>query len=207
MQNPRHKNRLIVSIALWGVLANPVSAAVISQYQPGLASGGNAQDPGQSLTTPSGGSGWDQITFNFYHNETGASYAIGTLYLLSQAYAGTPQDLSPQTVGYIASATGDGSSYSFAPTIVLEPDTQYFFFADLGLPSGNSTNISSEFGGTFSGGDSYGSANGNSNFTVRPFDIAFSLSGISVSPIPEPATACLALIVPAMFVLRRRKKD
>jgi hypothetical protein len=204
MQNHLHKNRLIVPM-LWGVLASPVSAVVISQYQPGLASGGTAQAPGQSLTTPSGGSGWDQIRFRFYHNETGASYAIGTIYLLNQAYAGTPQDLSSATVGYIAEASGDGSSYTFAPTLVLEPDTQYFIFADLELSSGSTTHVSSESGGTFSGGGSYGAANGNGNFTARPFDIAFSLEGMTV--IPEPEVAFLALLGSLTLGLRRREKS
>ena len=204
MQDNRHRNSSIIPMLVWGVLVSPVSAVVISQYQPGLASGGNAQAPGQSLTTPSVEASWSQLTFRFYHNETGASYAVGTIYLLDQAYAGTPQALSSSTAGYIAAASSDGSTYTFPPVIELEPNTQYFFYADLGLSAGSSTQISSQSGGTFSGGDSYGAANGNGNFALRPFDIAFSLEGTAL--VPEPGAALLSLIAPMVIGLRRRRK-
>jgi hypothetical protein len=170
-------------LALLACVVNSAGAAVIQSHNVGGTGGGNAQDPGLSLVTPPGGP-WTNITFNWYRAGTGASYAIGNLYLLSQNYTGTPQALSSSTTGYIAHATGGGTVYTFASGITLQANTTYYFFADLGLSSGASTEVSS--GGTdLANVQSYGAGNGNLDFVTRPFDISYSLNGTSPS-VPEP---------------------
>ena len=45
----------------------------------------NGSIPGQSVLTPSGGTGWNNITFNWY-DPLSTPYADGTLYILTQEY-------------------------------------------------------------------------------------------------------------------------
>jgi hypothetical protein len=172
-------------LALLACVVNSAGAAVIQSHNVGGTGGGNTNDPGLSLVTPPGGP-WTNITFNWYRTGTGASYAIGNLYLLSQNYTGTPQDLSSLTTGgYIAHATGDGTVYTFASGITLQANTTYYFFADLGLSTGASTEVGRGPGTDLATVQSYGATAGNSAFATRSFDISYSLNGTSPS-VPEP---------------------
>ncbi len=178
-------------------------AGLISAHT-GSADGGNAQDPGIRLTTPSVGTSWNNLTFNFFHSGDGTDRALGNLFLLDALYAGTPQDLSSSTTGFLAEAAGNGSVYTFAPGVTLSSNTTYYFFADPGLPNGHSTFIAYSQG-VSPGHQSYGSANGNTNFTARPFHIHYQLSG---SAVPEPSSLLLVgLGVAGVLVQRKRRLD
>jgi hypothetical protein len=142
---------------------------------------------GQSVTTPTGGP-WDDILFNWYI-EVGVPTAAGTLYLLDQAYAGTPANLSSSTTGFIAASNSiDSGVYVFAPSVTLQPLTQYFFYADTALSlTGSSSNPYAD-GGFYEavGTGTFGSQANN--------DADFRLQGSVVgetSPVPEPASLTL----------------
>src|SRR5215469_4680657 len=85
---------------------------------------------GESVTTPDGGP-WDTITFNFIAETEGGSptvvgpFAIGSLYVLSQAYAGLAGDLSSSTPGFFGfTSTINNGVWDFSG-LTLQPDTQY----------------------------------------------------------------------------------
>jgi len=184
-------------------LHSNATAGVILSFGVGGSGGGNAQDPGLSVITPAGES-WSNIQFNFYQSGSGTSYAIGNLFLLSQVYTGTPQALSASTPGFIAQASGNGTVYTFSNSIILLSNTRYYFFADLGLSDFALTNVSSG-SGDLATNQSYGAANGNSNFTTRPFDINFSLSG-TVAGVPEPSSFAIFVVTGiAGYRIKRRK--
>ncbi len=89
---------------------------------------------GATFTTPCGGP-WNNITFSFYGTPASggapasAPEAAGTAFLLTQAYTGSPSGLSSSTPGYVASSvSGSGGVYVFPPTVVLNPNTQYWVF-------------------------------------------------------------------------------
>jgi hypothetical protein len=82
------------------------------------------------------------------------------------------------TPGFLGVAAGNGTVYEFPPSLVLEPNTQYFFYADNrpGGPGGNSLVAASYGGGSY-----YGSPNGNSSFEEKDhLDAPFSLQGESL---------------------------
>jgi len=197
---------LLAMLSLIFLHAN-ATAGVILSFGVGGTGGGTAQDPGISLITPTGGS-WSNIAFNFYQaatgNSPGSSYAIGNLFLLSQAYTGTPQALSTSTPGFIAQASGNGTVYTFNSSIILLSNTKYYFFADLGLPVAALTHVSSG-SGDLATNQSYGAGNGNSNFTTKAFDINFSLSG-QVAGVPEPTSFAIFIATGiAAYRINRRK--
>lgn len=192
---------LALALALLIPFGSRTEGAVIQSFNVGGTAGGNAQDPGIRLTTPVGGP-WTNITFNWYQTSTGASYAIGTLFLLSQEYLSTPQALSSSTPGYLGSAAGNGTLYTFNSAITLQGNTQYYFYADLGLTAAASTLVSSSTGDSASN-LSYGAANGTGNFSARAsFDISYSLNGTPPA-VPDRSATALLLLFPCALVFRR----
>ena len=163
-----------------------VSAAVIDQYGPGAGLSGNGQGPGQAVTTPAGGP-WADIQFSWFSTSTGGRLAEGSLYLLSSAYAGTPANLGPSTTGLIAIGTvsggGVGTSYTFDSSVVLQPNTQYFFYSD--IRPGGAGAVDFETPATYGGGSRYGSPNGTGNFLALAGAYSFVLQGTQV---PETTT-------------------
>jgi len=205
---PRSVLFSLLAAILMLVSQSNAAAGTILSFGIGNTDGGNAQDPGLSLLTPTGGP-WNDITFNFYQNSEagspGAPYALGKLFLLDQVYSGKPQDLSASTTGFLAQASGDGSVYAFDNSVTLLPNTTYFFYADLGLPNGDLTYVSDFSGGDLTTNQTYGAPNGNGNFLKFPWDINFSLNG-NVVAVPEPSSfAMLAVAGIAMCLVRRRK--
>ena len=123
-----------------------------------------------------------------------APTAVGTLYLLDQAYAGQAATLSSSTTGFVAAWTGTlGGVYVFAPSVTLQPLTQYFFYAD--------TNIETRGSGAnpYAGGNLFAP---NGNDITNPFvsflaqdTPTFSCRGSAVAEapdaVPEPASVSL----------------
>jgi hypothetical protein len=112
---------------LTGVAPEAARADIIAQNTGEVDSGTTV--PGQSVTTPLGGP-WDAITFNFFTNPTTPT-ASGTLFLLSKEYLGTPAALSSATSGFVAQSQSiSGGKYIFDPGVTLQPNTQYFLYAN-----------------------------------------------------------------------------
>ena len=186
-----------------------VSAAVVVEYGPASSPAGHAQAPGQSVTTPAGGP-WSSIQFSWIRSSDGSRLAEGSLFLLSSAYAGVPADLSSSTTGFLGVGTvsggGVGTSYTFDPSVTLQPNTQYFFFSNNRPGGAGAVDIDGD--GTYTGGSRYGSGNGTGGFIARPGDVSFVLQG--VSPVPEPgetATVGLGLAAAVLGVRRWRGRS
>lgn len=131
---------------------------------------------GQSFTTPAG-TGWNNISFNFYDLSL-APYAAGQGYLFGRAYAGTPAGLA--AAGALAvSAVANGSSYDFAPAVRLRPGRTYYFYADapMRLRGGGVTDVGGSAVFTQFGSQAYASAGGR--------NADFQVSGTSLA-VPEP---------------------
>lgn len=162
------------------------AAATVVEYNPAITPVSNAQAPGQSLTTPVGGP-WGNIQFSWFNTSDGSRLAEGSLFLLSSAYTGTPSGLSPSTTGFIATGTvpggGVGSYYSFDSSVILQPNTQYFFYSNNRPGGSGATGFNGS--GTYSGGIRYGSGNGTDAFAARSGDYFFLLEGTQV---PEATT-------------------
>jgi PEP-CTERM motif len=177
----RHRS-LAVIVALVVSLPAYAYASTITEYTETPST--NTAFWGQSVTTSAGGP-WDHIEFSWLN--TGGPFAVGSVYLFTTAYTGTPSGLSASS--YLATATDAGNSYVFASSLVLSALTQYFFYTDVSFEAfGNAT-------GTYAGGDLY--VAGGSTFTFGNFtgqDVAFRLTGTDLStaaPVPEPASLTL----------------
>jgi len=176
-----------------------LKASVIAQYTAGTAIAPTDVFLGQSVTTANGGP-WHVLSYSFF-SDTQATLpaASGTLFLLSVAYAGTPQALSASTAGFIAASQSISAGvYYFDPGVILQPNTQYFFYTNASfIVSGSATD-------TYTGGTAYYALGAASNFTSLPADANFTLNG---TPVPEPGTVLLVgSAVLALMALRRRKQ-
>jgi hypothetical protein len=175
-----------MTCALFG-FATPARADTIVQSTTTSANISNNAF-GQSVLTPSGGP-WGSITFNFYDNSNNP-FAVGSLYLLTQAYGGTPASLSSSTSGYIATGTASGgTSWVFDPSVTLQPSTTYFFY--MGSTSG-STRLEYATPSAYAGGHFYDAGSAASTYSsLSAFDAAFTLSGTS-NPGPLPGSGLLS---------------
>jgi hypothetical protein len=131
---------------------------------------------------------FDNIAFNFF-TPTGANYAIGTGYLFSTPYTGTPTGLNSSDPGFLGSAVAAGGAYTFSPTVELTSGTLYFFYENVLAPGG-------AVGGAVPGpGDAeYLFSTGPSvDFTAESVASAnFQVTGSPVSTVtPEPSTVVL----------------
>lgn len=156
---------------------------------------------GQSFTTPSGGP-WDDITFNFFSNIPATTpEAVGTAYLLSESFSGSPSDLDSAVPGFLASSTSivDGE-YEFNPLLTLSPDTTYFLYVDTQFTSSVSGGVSG-----YGGGNGYFSTGASSAFAqTGEASLNFNVSGVQAAP--EPSTFLPLLTGLGLLAFEWRRK-
>ena len=104
-------------------------------------------------------------------------------------YTGTPSALSSATPGFLGQATASGGFYTFDPSLILLPGTQYFFYENGFLPSGAITG-----GNVYAGGQAYYSGSADSNF-VPDFGDGQEL-GVRSSHLTLAVKACSVLAWP-----------
>ena len=154
---------------------------------------------GQSFTTPGSGP-WNNITVNFA-TTAGTPVALGTLYLFTAAYSGTPAALSGAGA-FATSVSIVSNQWTFASGVSLASSTLYFFYSDA-LFGANA--IGGSASNPYAGGFAFFAGSSASPF--GPFaaqDARFNVSGTS-SAVPEPATyATLAAGMLLVGYLRKR---
>src|SRR5205823_9684925 len=85
---------LMAALFVPGILST-ANADTISSVTDGVATSGGAAYWGETVTIIVGKS-WNSLSLNFY-DATGAAQAVGDVYLLSQAYLGTPAKIGEHT--------------------------------------------------------------------------------------------------------------
>lgn len=155
--------------------------------------------PGVSFTTPSGPS-FNNITFNWFSNFPATTpSAFGTLFILSQVYAGLPSGLSAATPGFLTQSQSiSGGQYVFNPSFTIQPNTTYFFYS-------NGTGQVAE-GSPVAGQTDFVSGGGNPFIVAPSFGVNFRLSGTPVAQVPEPATLLLLSTGLAGVAMRKKRK-
>ena len=151
---------------------------------------------GQSFTTVTIGPE-SNIAFNLFSDVPATTpYAVGTGFLLSMAYTGTPSSLTSATPGFLGQATASGGFWTFNSSLTLLPNTQYFFYenAPLGSISGNNF---------YAGGQYYYSFSGSDNFNPAGASINFRVTGL---PVPDAGSTLplLGFALAGVAVLRRK---
>jgi hypothetical protein len=189
---PSRKQKLafsaMLAVALFTVTSRADAAVLVTNVANTGASFGDVF-AAQSFTTPAGGP-FDDIVFNFYFNNVATPEAPGTLFLLSQSFSGSPNELSTATPGYLDSAAGANGTYAFNLGTTLQASTQYFVYENGSVATFSYNNPSDYAGGAFlvaplSGNTSYFSA-----FSPAQLSSDFTLAGNPVAA-PEPTTIWL----------------
>lgn len=201
--------RLLTLLVASALLApTPAAAEVITEFTTGASANILQEIPGQSFTTPAGGP-WYQITFNFFSDQSPAATpsASGTLYLFDRPYTGVVNDLGLATTadGLLATTSGvSGGVYQFDPSFTLQPNNQYFAYAD------GRVQFSTTGAGSYPGGNRYISGGPFDAFIDSPSgDNNFRVSGTVVARtegIPEPAALGVFGVLAGVGLLVRRRK-
>jgi VPDSG-CTERM motif len=160
---------VLVIAALMAVSPTLMRANTIAENIGGPDTSGSGFYWGQSFTTVMIGPE-SNIAFNLFSDVPATTpYALGTGFLLSMAYTGTPSSLSSSTPGFLGQANASGGFWTFNSSLTLLPNTQYFFYenAALGSISGNNAYAGGQFYFSFSDMGNFLFGGGNSiNFRV-----------------------------------------
>ena len=187
---------LVIGLSIFSSVAT-TRADTVAQYTGGAVTNISGGYVGQSFTNVSLVPE-SHIVFNFFTDVPAATpYALGTGFLLSQQYTGTPANLSSTTPGFLGEAIASGGFYTFAPNLTLAPGTQYFFYETADIPS----RAMSGGGITYTGGQDYFSSSFTSDYMPEnPVSNNFRVTGTAV---PEPATWVLFALGVIVFVSKR----
>jgi MYXO-CTERM domain-containing protein len=188
-------------LAVAAALAGAALAATIDSQTAGNNFVGNSTNYwGESFTTPGGGP-WSNIGFNFYSDIPATTpAAAGTAFMLSEEYGGTPLGLSSSTPGFLAASTSIVSGqFIFDPSLVLQPDTQYFLYANTPF---SITGTRGDFSGQV-----YFTTSTSQDFTLLDglVDANFLVSGNAIASVPEPSNFVFALPALGLFLLWQRR--
>lgn len=131
---------------------------------------------------------FDNLVFSFLGgNRSYTSFAIGTGYLLNQAYSGAPGDLSSATPGFLGKAKASNGRYTFDPSVVLGPANVYYFYVGTRIPAGTiNTDIGYNFGSAWYSPTRSGNLQQNSASAVD-----FTFTG---DPLVTPEPSSIALL-------------
>lgn len=160
---------------------------------------------GQSVTTPGSSASYNNITFNFFDTSNSAA-APGTLFILNQATTDTPTTLGVGSAGYLAqSISNAGGIYSFAPSVSLSANTQYFFYENVSFTSTGSPSD------PYPGGFVLTASSATSQYIgFVGSDANFQLSGnfSTAAAVPEPSSMIMAgtAVLLGTYHVRRRKQ-
>jgi hypothetical protein len=194
---------LALIVHLFALPSRLAFATTIAEVNTGTSTNAGAEFAGQSFTVVGAGS-YDDITFNFFtFGQSPAPYAIGTGYLFSQAYTGTPAGLSSSDAGFLGSAAASGGMYDFNSSVVLQAGQQYFFYEDTLIPADTiSGNV------VYSGGSFYFTSSSSSDYNATT-SANFLVTGQAFAATPEPSAFALLStgILGLASVSRRRLRQ
>jgi hypothetical protein len=211
----------LMASAVFLTVPSVASAATIDSVTTGSLADNSSNAEGQSFLTPNVGIGWNNIEFNWYTstdlsapttaNLVPYAPAGSNVFIFTEAYTGTPGGLDSLTAAqkiaddFIAESTGtvadgSGNAYTFALTLALQANTEYFIYSDTvyANPIVSSTGGSGDLQRYRALGSSDDYLGPNNTTTV------FTLQG---TPVPEPITISIfgAGLVGAAVVRRRKK--
>ena len=153
-----------------------------------------------------GAANYTNITFNFY-TPSGSAYAVGTAYLFSSPYMGTPAGLS-SAPGPLGSAIALGGEYNFGSSVTLTAGDTYYLFEDSVIPAGAMAGASptvSEFYQAAGPDDIFGSIDATANYLVTGTPVT-----VGVAPTPEPSSLillCTGMLGSLAALRSARKRD
>ena len=202
MSNSTLKILPVLLVVVSALVAQPFAGAradTIAENTGGTLSNPDAYI-GQSFTTVTV-SPESNIAFNFFSNIPATTpYALGTGFLLSMQYLGTPSALSSSTPGFLGQAAAAGGFYTFNSSLILSPGTQYFFYENALIPAGSITG-----GNIYAGGHDYFAFSASTNFAPDPSSANFRVTGTPAT-VPDTGTtgSLLGLSLMGLAFLRRK---
>ncbi len=201
---------LALAAALLGASVSSARADIVASNTAGTFLLPFSSYTGQSFTTTTA-TAQNNIRFNYFLDlNVTTPLALGTGFLFSSAYTGTPADLadlSSATPGFLGQADAAGGFYTFDSSLTLAPGTQYFFYENLPIDQfGRSGGPGPTGNIVYAGGVAFFTFpnSPNSNFVPDPngFSGNFLVTGSSV-PDGGASALLLGLGVAALLISQR----
>ena len=196
------KSASILALATLVFVAAPARAVEIAAVAPEnrVLSNSNAF-VGQSFTVVGAGS-FTNIGFNFFTNVTTPTpYAVGTGFLLSSPFVGSPSALNNLIPGFLGQANASGGFYNFGPSLSLVAGTQYYLYENAPIPARSLILNDDGYSGSFYIATAVGNTFQNTGTTL---DAAFRVTGDAVST-PDGGSTALMLALGMIGMLCGRR--